>query len=299
MFLWQHTRESPGPGLLWHSPPGCRGMSVSNWHTAAQHGEVGWRNGTKSPQPTHSGFAHSSLTCSAAESYLPCRIGPTHVLIWAQMRNWLWLNTFANHLGPLVNIHRRAATSKKCPASTCEVQRRLDILIVSRGSVTQCPAARCQEQSYIVVTFPPRPPPVHPLATLTLTPSVHTLITRGSCNKIPSLYPPILPYLTSFKNASILHAFSFPLKFQGIECQMWREKLQLKKIILRTIRIWNIFHCPGLRPSAEEYGTGFSDIGSWFPRHFGRQVTLTWSTSQSPSWPCSWSSSSSPSLDTE
>ena len=66
-----------------------------------------------------------------------------------------------------------------------------------------------------------RPPPVlcvhpllHPRATLTHTPSVHTLITRGSCNKIPSLYPPILPYLTSFKNASILHAFSFPFKFQ-------------------------------------------------------------------------------------
>ena len=52
MFLWHQTRESPGPGLLWHSPPGCRGMSTSNWHTATQHGEVGWRNGTKSPRPT-------------------------------------------------------------------------------------------------------------------------------------------------------------------------------------------------------------------------------------------------------
>ena len=120
-------------------------------------------------------------------------------------------------------LQKKTATSKKCPASTCEVQRRLDILIVSRGSVTQCPAARCQEQSYIVVTFPPRSPlaPPPPRATLTHTPSVHTLITRGSCNKIPSLYPPILPYLTSFKNASILHAFSFLFKFQytGIECQ--------------------------------------------------------------------------------
>ena len=186
------------------------------------------------------------------------------------------------------------------PASTCEVLRRLDILIVSGGSVTQCPAARCQEQSYIVVTFPPRPPPVLCIHPLTHTPSVHTLITRGSCNKINTLYPPILPYLTSFKNASILHAFSFPFKFQytGIKCPKVKRKgcLQLKKII---IRIWNIFHCPGWRPSAEEYGTGFSDIGSWFPRHSGRQVTLTWSTSRSPSWPYSWSFSSSPSLDTE
>ena len=224
VFVTTDKRE-PGP-----RPP----VTLSTWvqgheHLQLAHSSSTWRGRLKKRDKinsTHCGFAHYSLTCSVAESYLPCRIGPTHVLIWAQMRNWLWLNTFANHLGPLVNIHRRAATSQKCPASTCEVQRRLDILIVSRGSVTQCPGARCQEQSYIVVTFPPRPPPVLCVHPLTPTPSVHTLITRGSCNKIPSLYPPILPYLTSFKNASILHAFSFPFKFQytGIECQKWREK---------------------------------------------------------------------------
>ena len=88
VFVTTDKRE-PGP-----RPP----VTLSTWvqgheHLQLAHSSTAWRGKLKKRDkitPTHCGFAHSSLTCSAAESYLPCRIGPTHVLIWAQMRNWLW-----------------------------------------------------------------------------------------------------------------------------------------------------------------------------------------------------------------
>ena len=210
MFLWQQTRER-GP-----RPP----VTLTTWvqgHERLQlaYSSTAWRGRWKKRDKITSTLWKLLTLCSPVVLHnLIFRVELVPLMSWYGHK---WETGFDRIHLQIILVHcigqYSQKSSYKCPASTCEVQRRLDILIVSRGSVTQCPAARCQEQSYIVVTFPPRPPPVLCVHPLTHTPSVHTLITRGSCNKIPSLYPPILPYLTSFKNASILHAFSFPFKF--------------------------------------------------------------------------------------